>query len=123
MLNSKGLIAFKSALLAGAAVVAYSGVAANAQPAPTEEKVEKVTVTGSRIKQRDFTSVSPLATVSAKDISLTGTVNTEELINTLPQIIPGVTITSNNPSLIECMRKATTSGRQTHARYLELRRS
>jgi len=26
-------------------------------------------------------------------------VNTEELLNTLPQIIPGVTITSNNPSL------------------------
>ncbi len=98
MLNSKGSIAFKSALLAGAAVVAYSGIAANAQPAP-EEKVEKVTVTGTRIKQRDFTSVSPLATVSAKEIALTGTVNTEELINTLPQIIPGVTITSNNPSL------------------------
>ncbi len=98
MLNSKSSIAFKSALLAGAAMVAYSGVAANAQD-KEEDKVEKVTVTGSRIKQRDFTSVSPLATVSAKEISLTGTVNTEELINTLPQIIPGVTITSNNPSL------------------------
>jgi iron complex outermembrane recepter protein len=99
VLNSKGSIAFKSALLAGAAMVAYSGTAANAQDTTTEEKVEKVTVTGSRIKQRDFTSVSPLATVSAKEISLTGTVNTEELINTLPQIVPGVTITSNNPSL------------------------
>lgn len=99
MLNSKGLITFKTALLAGAAMVAYSGVAANAQDTSSDDKVEKVTVTGSRIKQRDFTSVSPLATVSAKEISLTGTVNTEELINTLPQIIPGVTITSNNPSL------------------------
>jgi outer membrane receptor protein involved in Fe transport len=63
------------------------------------EKVEKVTVTGSRIKQRDFKSISPIATVGAKDIALTGTVNTEELLNTLPQVIPGVTITSNNPSL------------------------
>jgi outer membrane receptor protein involved in Fe transport len=91
--------ALKTALLAGAAMVAYSGTAATAQDSTKEEKVEKVTVTGTRIKQRDFTSVSPLATVSAKEISLTGTVNTEELINTLPQIIPGVTITSNNPSL------------------------
>ncbi len=96
MLNSKGLIALKSALLAGAAAVTFGSVAAQAAD---EEKVEKVTVTGTRIKQRDFTSVSPLATVSAKEIALTGTVNTEELINTLPQIIPGVTITSNNPSL------------------------
>ena len=62
-------------------------------------KVEKVTVTGTRIKQRDFKSISPIATVGAKEIALTGTVNTEELLNTLPQIIPGVTITSNNPSL------------------------
>ncbi|NOT42765.1 MAG: TonB-dependent receptor [Alphaproteobacteria bacterium] len=98
MLNSKGSIAFKSALLAGAAMVAYSGVAANAQD-KDEEKVEKVTVTGTRIKQRDFTSISPLATVNAKELEMTGTVNTEELLNTLPQIIPGVTISSNNPSL------------------------
>lgn len=86
----------KTALLAGAAAVTFGSVVAQAAD---EEKVEKVTVTGTRIKQRDFTSVSPLATVSAKEIALTGTVNTEELINTLPQIIPGVTITSNNPSL------------------------
>jgi outer membrane receptor protein involved in Fe transport len=98
VLNSKGLFGLKSALLAGAAMVAYSGVAANAQD-KDEEKVEKVTVTGTRIKQRDFTSVSPLATVGAKDLEMTGTVNTEELLNTLPQIVPGVTISSNNPSL------------------------
>lgn len=99
MLNSKGSIAFKSALLAGAAMVAYSGIAANAQDSDKDEKVEKVTVTGTRIKARDFNSISPLATVTAQDIQLTGTVNTEQLINSLPQVIPGVTITSNNPSL------------------------
>jgi len=95
VLNSKTLFGLKSALLAGAAMVAYSGVAVQAQEAG---KVEKVTVTGTRIKQRDYTSVSPLATVGAKEISLTGTVNIEELTNTLPQILPSVTITSNNPS-------------------------
>lgn len=100
MLNLVSKKTFKSALLAGtaasAALIAMTGVAAAQEAAPS---VEKVTVTGTRIKQRDFKSISPIATVGAKEISLTGTVNTEELINTLPQVIPGVTITSNNPSL------------------------
>jgi iron complex outermembrane recepter protein len=100
VLNLVSKKTFKSALLAGtaasAALIAMTGVAAAQEAAPS---VEKVTVTGTRIKQRDFKSISPIATVGAKEISLTGTVNTEELINTLPQVIPGVTITSNNPSL------------------------
>ena len=90
---------FKSALLAGTAAAAAMAVTTVPAIAQDGEKVEKVTVTGSRIKQRDFKSISPIATVGAKDIALTGTVNTEELLNTLPQVIPGVTITSNNPSL------------------------
>lgn len=83
------------------ASVAVGGVSfaqvASAQEAAKAD--EKVTVTGSRIRQRDFTSTSPIATVSAKDIALTGTVNVESLINDLPQVVPGVTVTSNNPSL------------------------
>ncbi len=94
---------FKSALLAGtAAAVGFVGSVgvANAQQATEEAKsVEKVTVTGSRIKQRDFKSISPIATVGAKDIALTGSVNVESLLNELPQVVPGLTVTSNNPSL------------------------
>ena len=94
---------FKSALLAGtAAAVGFVGSVgvANAQQATEEAKsVEKVTVTGSRIKQRDFKSISPIATVGAKEIALTGTVNIESLLNDLPQVVPGLTVTSNNPSL------------------------
>jgi outer membrane receptor protein involved in Fe transport len=83
------------------ATVAVGGVSfakvASAQEAAKAD--EKVTVTGTRIRQRDFTSTSPIATVSSKDIALTGTVNVESLINDLPQIVPGLTVTSNNPSL------------------------
>jgi outer membrane receptor protein involved in Fe transport len=86
-------------LMATAAVSTILVVPAVAQEGQQAKTVEKVTVTGSRLKQRDFKSISPIATVGAKEISLTGTVNTEELLNTLPQIIPGLTITSNNPSL------------------------
>lgn len=88
----------KSILMATVAVggVSFAGAAAAQEAAKPDEKV---TVTGSRIRQRDFTSTSPIATVSSKDISLTGTVNVESLINELPQVVPGLTISSNNPSL------------------------
>ena len=95
------------ALLSGGAVLALamampvSAVAQDAAPAEAAANapVENVTVTGTRIRQRDFTTSSPIATVGAQDIQLTGTINVEELINSLPQVVPGVTITSNNPSL------------------------
>jgi outer membrane receptor protein involved in Fe transport len=59
--------------------------------------VEEITVTGSRIKKKDFVSNAPVATVGAEQIVLTGTVNTESLLNTLPQTVPGLDRTSNNP--------------------------
>ncbi|MFN9779886.1 MAG: TonB-dependent receptor plug domain-containing protein, partial [Alphaproteobacteria bacterium] len=90
---------FKSALLAGTAAAAAMVAVTVPAIAQDGEKVEKVTVTGSRIKQRDFKSISPIATVGSKDIALTGSVNVESLLNELPQVVPGLTITSNNPSL------------------------
>ena len=59
--------------------------------------VEEITVTGSRIKKKDFVSNAPVATVDSEQIVLTGTVNTESLLNTLPQTVPGLDRTSNNP--------------------------
>lgn len=59
--------------------------------------LEEITVTGSRIKRKDFTSNAPVATVGFEQIEMTGTVNTESLLNTLPQAVPGLDRTSNNP--------------------------
>lgn len=56
-----------------------------------------VIVTGSRIPRRDLTSSSPLAVVQDEEFSLSGSVNVESVINTLPQVIPGATAFSNNP--------------------------
>lgn len=89
----------KSALVLGASLSALGAMSAPAFAQDEEEAEEAIVVTGSRIRQRDFQTTSPIATVGAQEISLTGTVNVEELINTLPQVVPGVTITSNNPSL------------------------
>jgi outer membrane receptor protein involved in Fe transport len=69
---------------------------------PTEEDVdnqegETITVTGSRIQRRDLTSTSPLAVVQDEEFRLSGATNVEQVLNTLPQVIPGSTGFDNNP--------------------------
>ena len=69
-----------------------------AQEASAEEsEVEKIAVTGSRIRKADFVSNAPVATIGAQQFELSATVNTESLLNTLPQVIPGLDRSSNNP--------------------------
>jgi len=68
-----------------------------AAPAFAQETDDEVVVTGSRIVKKDFTSNSPVATIDAVQFERTGVINTEELLNALPQTIPGLTRTSNNP--------------------------
>jgi iron complex outermembrane receptor protein len=69
-----------------AVLVALScGAAAQAQDAGPSAEVEAVVVTGSRIKSPDATSVSPISTVTSKQIAQRGVVRVEDLINTLPQ--------------------------------------
>lgn len=63
--------------------------------APAEEQA--ILVTGSRIQRTDLQSTSPVAVVSPEEFRLTGAVNVEQVLNTLPQILPGVTGFSNNP--------------------------
>lgn len=58
---------------------------------------ETIVVTGSRIQRRDLTSTSPLAVVQDEEFKLSGAVNVEQVINTLPQVVPGTTAFSNNP--------------------------
>lgn len=59
---------------------------ANAQTAPTGE-IEKVTVTGSRIRVSTVTEgSSPITVVGAQDIKSDGVKNTESLMNNLPQV-------------------------------------
>lgn len=58
---------------------------------------ESIVVTGSRIQRRDLTSTSPLAVVQDEEFKLSGAVNVEQVINTLPQVVPGTTSFSNNP--------------------------
>jgi iron complex outermembrane recepter protein len=61
------------------------------------EEQGAIVVTGSRIQRRDLTSTSPLAVIQDEEFKLSGAVNVEQVINTLPQVIPGTTAFSNNP--------------------------
>ncbi len=63
----------------------------------TEDTGEGIIVTGSRIARPDLVSTSPVAVVSSEEFKLTGAVNVEQVLNTLPQVLPGVTGFSNNP--------------------------
>ncbi|MFL6761554.1 MAG: TonB-dependent receptor domain-containing protein [Sphingomicrobium sp.] len=64
------------------------------QPVPA---AQDIIITGSRIPRPDLTSSSPLAVVKAEEFKLSGATNVEQVINTLPQVIPGATAFSNNP--------------------------
>jgi iron complex outermembrane receptor protein len=93
----------KSIFLAGVAVLAMSqGAITHAQtaaPAPDvtpakpasapEDTREDIIVTGSRIARRDFSSDSPIATVSGQEIQKSGLVNLEDALNQLPQFVQG----------------------------------
>ncbi|RMF17469.1 MAG: TonB-dependent receptor, partial [Alphaproteobacteria bacterium] len=96
----------RRALLLGSTATALAGLVlssvtttayAQDQAAGEEEELEQIIVTGSRIKRPDLTAPSPISVVGAEEFELTGTVNVENLLNDLPQVIPGLTGRSNNP--------------------------
>jgi len=64
---------------------------------PDEEPAGEIVVTGSRIPRRDLTSSSPVAVVSNEEFALSGAVNVENVLNTLPQVTPSLSSFSNNP--------------------------
>ncbi len=95
----------KASLLAGT-IMATAMLAAPAHAQDTADVTTSadestpntgIIVTGSRIQRADLNSTSPIAVVSAEEFRLTGAVNVEQVLNTLPQVLPGVTGFSNNP--------------------------
>ncbi|MBV9550685.1 MAG: TonB-dependent receptor [Alphaproteobacteria bacterium] len=81
----------KTALLLGAAT---SAIVCGVQIAQAQETV---TVTGTRIVNRDFASDSPISTVSGDLIQATGAIEVTDLLATLPQVVPSISAGSNNP--------------------------
>lgn len=87
---------FKTCLMAGTII---GGLMASAPAIAQEAEAEAdvVYVTGSRIQRTDTVAPSPITNVSAEQLQIVNTVNTEDYINTLPQVVPAFDSTSNNP--------------------------
>ncbi len=71
--------------LFSSAVQAQDTAAADAAP----EAGTPIIVTGSRIASPNQTSIAPITTVTSQDIKLQGTIRTEDLLNSLPQVVAG----------------------------------
>ncbi len=87
-------------IISGLAIAAASAGVASAQTAPESDstEIEAVVVTGSRIVRPDYVSSSPIVSVGQEQLSKTGSVTVDTLLNQMPQFVPGVSSTSNNPS-------------------------
>ena len=83
----------RTTMLSGAA-------AAAALPAVAQDEGDAddtILVTGTRIQREDLNAPSPVTTVNSEQLVLTNTVNSEQFLNTLPQVVPSFDQTSNNP--------------------------
>ncbi len=84
-----------STMICGTALAAF----ATAAPAFAQEEteVEAVVITGSRIARQDYVANSPIATVTGDQAVANADVTLDTYLNTLPQVNPAGTTTSNNP--------------------------
>ena len=85
--NDKTAKAVRIALAFGAASTAvFTSGAAFAAEEEAKEKVERIEVTGSRIKRTDMETASPVQITSSEEIKLSGFTRVEDLMNSLPQV-------------------------------------
>ncbi len=70
----------------GALAQTAPATSTDAGPAPASTKVQEIVVTGSRIPSANLQSVSPITTVTSKEIKLSGYQRVEDLLNQLPQV-------------------------------------
>ena len=78
-----------SSMICGAALAAGGQAFAQSAPPAGGSTVGEIVVTGSRIPQPNLSSSSPIQVVSSEDVKLTGTTQTADLLNQLPQVFAG----------------------------------
>lgn len=79
------------------ALVTGAIAAAAMAPAAMAQASDKVTVTGSRIMRTELLAPSPTVTVTGEQVQANQDITLDTFINTLPQVNPSGTTTSNNP--------------------------
>lgn len=86
-----GTVSFLAVLTTGVALGQTTDQSAEPTSAASNEKLEELVVTGSRISRPDYSSTSPIVTFSEAAITQAGTVNIENALNQLPQFVQGQT--------------------------------
>lgn len=79
------------------AISVAAAICPTASPAD-EAQLEEIEVTGSRIARRDFSSASPIVSLTDEAIAESGSISIERTLARLPQFVPTATSTSNDPS-------------------------
>lgn len=87
----KKLLVFKATVAPAVLGMALASTTAYAQEAQGDEAAESsvIVVTGSRIRQPNLESASPITVVSSEEFKQTGTTRVEDLVNSLPQVFAG----------------------------------
>ena len=107
-LSSEGklrLAARTAFLVGGVSLAATTAYAQEAAPAAGEAAAEgsvnldKLVVTGTRIKSQTFTASSPVAEIKGEEFRYAGATIAEDLVNQYPQLSPEFDNVNNNPSL------------------------
>ena len=83
-------------MICGAALAAGGQAFAQSAPPAGGSTVGEIVVTGSRIPQPNLSSSSPIQVVSSEDVKLTGTTQTADLLNQLPQVFAGMSSNISN---------------------------
>ena len=97
MLNNKISKAVRLAIAFGAASTAAFSASSFAAEEENVEKVERIEVTGSRIKRIGEMSPTPVTVISGEGLTDAGVVNVADLLNKLPNTLVGISPeTSNN---------------------------
>jgi iron complex outermembrane recepter protein len=95
-------LAVRAALSAAAASAvvptAWSQTAPAATAEPSDNSLQEVVVTGSRITSPNLTAISPITSVDAGYISSTNLTRTEDILNNLPMVFAGQNSTVSNGS-------------------------
>ncbi|WP_457418323.1 TonB-dependent receptor domain-containing protein [Roseateles sp. P5_E7] len=85
---------FKRNLVSAASLAC---LATFAIPTFAQQALERVEITGSRLKKLDLEAASPTVTITAAELQANQDVTLETFLNTLPQVNPAGTTSSNNP--------------------------
>lgn len=96
MLNNQVTKAVRLALAFGAASTAAFSASSFAAEEESAEKVERIEVTGSRIKRTDMETASPVQITTAEEIAVSGFTRVEDMLNSLPQLEASSTAFQSN---------------------------